>query len=101
MRFKVFVLDMLPDESGWVENNRYHVGKIDLPVNSVDDITEEMVLKAMSELEIETLFGKAVKALGTTDRRRVYAEDYSGDGSYWEVGRKALRKPLYGLRLEE
>ena len=38
-------------------------------------------------------------ALVTTDRRTVYAEDYYGDGSWWEVGAVRNRVPVYGLKL--
>ena len=48
------VMDMYMDEGGWTENERHLLG----------------------ELTVES-------ALNTTDRRRVYAEDYSGDGTWW------------------
>ena len=48
----------------------------------------------LGELTVES-------ALNTTDRRRVYAEDYSGDGTWWEVGTVKDRMPVYGLRLIE
>ena len=37
----------------------------------------------------------------TTDRRTVYAEDYYGDGSWWEVGAVKNHVPVYGLKLKE
>ena len=71
-RFEVYYMDMYMDEGGWTENERHLLG----------------------ELTVES-------ALNTTDRRRVYAEDYSGDGTWWEVGTVKDRMPVYGLRLIE
>lgn len=70
--FDVFYLDMWADgEGGWEENERHF------------------------------LCGRQIRTLDTTDRRRVYAEDYYGSGEWWEVGSVKEWRPIYGLQLKE
>ena len=99
--FGVWQMDCLQDEDGlWIENDRFKVGEIRLRAESIDCLTDKMLLQAMSELKVGTLFGQKTYAINTADRRRVYAEDYSGDGTWWEVGEVKGMKPLYGLKLD-
>ena len=99
--FSVWRLDVLPDEDGlWIENDRCHIGDIKVRAEDIDEIHDWMLLKAMYRLKIGVAFGRDVNAISTIDRRRVYAEDYSGDGTWWEVGEVKGMKPLYGLKLD-
>lgn len=98
--FEVYQMDMLPDESGWRENDRHYLGKIHLSADSINDIDDKMILNTMSRFEVGRLYGKRTFAICTTDRRRVYAEDLYGDGEWWEVGLVRQHKPVFGLKLE-
>lgn len=62
------------------------------------EVDESDILAAMKQFSYSDLTGCRFQALKTTDRRRVYAEDYYGDGSWWEVGTVKDRAPVYGLR---
>ena len=97
--FEAYQMDMLPEEGTWVENNRHYIGKLYVPAENINDLDDKKILKAMSEFKVGTLFGADTYAVSTTDRRRVYAEDLYGDGTWWEVGRVHFHKPVYGLRL--
>ena len=98
--FEVYQMDMLPDENGWQENNRHYLGKTSLTANSIDDIDDKKILKSMAQFVVGTLFGAKSFAIGTTDRRKVYAEDLYGDGEWWEVGLVRRHEPVFGLKLE-
>jgi len=99
--FSVWILDMLYEYGTWVENDRHKNGYLEIRAESLDKVTDVQLLKAMSEHKIGTVFGQKTYAISTTDRRRVYAEDYYGDGTWWEIGQKRGHCPLYGLKLEE
>ena len=97
--FNVYLLDMWGnEEDGYEENDRHYVGAIHVPAPSFEEVTEVGILKAMKKLEIRQLFGPTVRALTTRDRRKVYIEDLYGDGTWWEIGTKKERRPVYGLK---
>ena len=98
--FDVFFLDMLPaGDGGWEENARYSVGKISVDAETVDDVTDKMLLNALHNLQLRNLVGPRYSAIQTTDRRVMYAEDFYGDGQWWEVGIRKGHEPCYGLKL--
>lgn len=97
--FEVYLLDVFLDECGWQENERFYLGtlKIEPAVGkSLDDVD---ILAAMKNFRYKDYAGRQISALVTTDRRTVYAEDYYGDGSWWEIGAVKNRVPVYGLKL--
>lgn len=95
--FEVFVLDVYQEDGCWVENERHCLGKLKvMPV--AGEIDGSDILAAMKQFSYSDLMGRRFQALQTTDRRRVYVEDYYGDGSWWEVGTVKGRMPVYGLR---
>jgi len=99
--FDVYLLDVYPDENGgWQENDRHFLGKIDVEMvgTEIDDFD---ILAAMRKFTYSDLSGRKINALMTTDRRTVYAEDYYGDGEWWEVGSVKNHVPVYGLKLRE
>lgn len=99
MEFEVFELDMWQTSQGcWQENNRYLLGRVKVDVGSIDEITDVKLLDAMYRFKVRGLTGLTAPAISTTDRRRVYAEDLFGDGSWFEVGAKKGYMPMYGLR---
>ena len=87
-KFEVYLLDVFLDESGWQENERFYLGTLDVDI-----------LAAMKNFRYRDYTGRQISALVTTDRRTVYAEDYYGDGSWWEIGAVKNRVPVYGLKL--
>lgn len=98
--YDVFLMDVYQEDGSWVENERHHLGKLE--VTSVSgEVDGSDVLAAMKKFTYPDLMGRRLRALNTTDRRRVYVEDYTGDGSWWEVGEVKGRRPVYGLRLRE
>lgn len=100
--FDVFALDMLPDgNGGWEENARYRVGEISVEAENIDAVTDKMLLDALYRLKLRNFAGLSYPAISTTDRRVVYAEDFYGDGAWWEVGSKKGHEPCYGLRRKE
>ena len=97
--YDVYLLDMWGNkEDGYEENERHLVGKIHISAPSFEEVDEGSILKAMKKLEIRQLFGPTVKALMTRNRRVIYIEDYTGDGTWWEIGEAKTRKPVYGVR---
>lgn len=99
--FEVFGLDVYEDEGGWVENERHRLGKLEVTSGLNQEIDGTDILVAMKRFGYPDLCGRHIQALSTTDRRRVYVEDYSGDGTWWEIGTVRGRMPVYGLRLVE
>lgn len=97
-QYDVFMLDVYQDECGWVENERHYLGKLDVTPAS-GEVDEGDILAAMLKFSYPDLMGRRLRALNTTDRRRVYVEDYTGDGTWWEIGTVKGRMPVYGLRL--
>lgn len=100
-RFEVYYMDMYMDEGGWTENERHLLGELTVESALNREIDDIDILAAMARFTYPDFCGCHHKALNTTDRRRVYAEDYSGDGTWWEVGTVKDRMPVYGLRLIE
>ena len=84
--YDVYLLDMYLDECGWTENERHLLGKLDIELTVGTEIDDVDVLTALKNFSYRDLTGRSISALVTTDRRTVYAEDYYGDGSWWEVG---------------
>ena len=98
----VYYLDMCSDgEGGWEENERHFLGELRITPVLGAEIDSKDVLSAMRKFSYSDLCGRQIRALDTTDRRRVYAEDYYGSGEWWEVGTVKERRPIYGLRLKE
>ncbi len=95
--FEVFILDMYQEDGCWVENERHYLGRLKV-TPATGEVDESDILAAMKQFSYSDLTGCRFQALKTTDRRRVYAEDYYGDGSWWEVGTVKDRAPVYGLR---
>lgn len=65
------------------------------------DLDDVDILSALKGFSYRDFTGRTICALATTDRRTVYAEDFYGDGSWWEVGSVKGRVPVYGLKLRE
>jgi len=95
--FEVFVLDVYQEDGCWVENERHRLGKLEV-TPATGDVDGYDILAAMKQFSYSDLMGHRYQAIQTTDRRRVYAEDYYGDGSWWEVGTVKDRMPVYGLK---
>lgn len=97
-KFEVYSLDMLPDENdGWVENERQKIGTI--KIQSGEQSLPAAMLAALRNLTCRDIAGREHYILNTTDRRRIYVEDFYGTGEWWEVGTKKGRKPFLGLQL--
>lgn len=100
--FDLYEMEMWGNrEDGWEENNRFHLGKLHVPMTSDGGVCETDILKAMRKKQIKSLFGGVCFALSTRNRRVVYIEDYSGDGTWYEIGTVKHRKPIYGLKFVE
>lgn len=101
-RYEVYHMDVYMDEGGWTENERHWLGELMVRPALNGEIDCIDILSAMARFTYPDFYGCRNKALTTTDRRRVYAEDYYGDGSWWEVGTVKDHMPVYGLkRIEE
>lgn len=101
-RFEVFSLDVYMDEAGcWTENSRTSLGELEVEPAVGSEIDSVDIIAALKRFGYSDLTGRQIKALVTTDRRVVYAEDYYGDGTWWEVGAVKGHVPVYGLRLKE
>ena len=101
MEFDVYLLDVYLDEEGWVENERYLLGRLEIEPAIGKDLDDVDVLSALKGFSYRDLTGRSIGALVTTDRRTVYAEDHYGDGTWWEVGSVKGRVPVYGLKLRD
>ena len=99
--FEVFYLDVYMEDGCWVENERHRLGKLEVAPALSQEVDEADILTAMRRFSYPGLCGRCLQALNTTDRRRVYVEDYYGDGTWWEIGTVKDRMPVYGLRLME
>ena len=102
--YDVYQMDMYASEdgTGWIENARLLIGSVTLPVTSLEDVTEVMVLKALKKALKKARFTDMTGLasfcpLVTRNRKKVYAEDYYGDGQWWEVGAVKGHCPMYGL----
>lgn len=99
-QYDVFAIDMFPDGvGGWVENERQKIGLLHIECNG--DVTPESIIAILRDFTYTDFLGAEHHVLTTTDRRRIYAEDYYGDGSWWEVGTRKGHKPFLGLSLVE
>lgn len=92
--FILYLLDMWGNEKeGWVENNRFDLGRLYVPVDSDGSIRDTEILKAMKKKKVGL-----GKALNTISRKIVYVADYNGDGTWYEIGWVEDAKPVYGLK---
>lgn len=99
--FAVYLLDVFLDESGWQENQRFHLGELEIEPVIGKELDDVDILTAMRKFSYQDFTGRRINALITTDRRKVYAEDCYGDGTWWEIGSIEDRVPVYGLKLRE
>jgi hypothetical protein len=97
--FGVYLLDVYLEESGWQENERHFLGKLEIESVIGTELDDVDILTALKGFEYNDFSGRRISALITTDRRTVYAEDHYGDGQWWEVGSVKGRVPVYGLKL--
>ena len=98
--FDVYELDMCPDvEGGWEENSRDLIGRLDLLIGDMNDLTDVTLLKALKKAEFVSVLGSKYHPLATRDRKVVYAEDLYSGGEWWEVGCVKGHCPKYGLAL--
>lgn len=99
-KFAVYWLDMWADEEGgWEENERHYLGELEVKPAIGCEIEDIDILAAMRNFTYADLCGQRFKAIQTTDRRTIYAEDLYGSGEWWEVGSVKDHKPVYGLKL--
>lgn len=99
--FHVFLLDMLADEDGgWQENERHRLGELVVRPAFGMEIDAADILDALRHFSYTDMTGRRFGALDTTDCRLVYAEDYYGNGEWWEVGTVKDHIPVYGLALK-
>lgn len=102
VRFEVFYLDVYMDDAGcWTENDRTPLGELVVNPAVGSNVDAVDVISAMNAFSYSDIIGRRIKALDTSDRRVVYAEDYYGDGTWWEVGTVKGHTPVYGLKLKE
>ena len=97
--YDVYLLDMAADDSGngYVENNRIQIGSVQIPVEDNGDMSDVAMLKALKRARFVDILGRVYHPLDTRNRRKVYAEDYFGDGQWWEVGSVKGHCPIFGL----
>lgn len=99
MRYKIYRLDMYQDGDGaWVENDRLPLGTLDID-GDIESLTDVSILAALARFSFQDCVGRSIHVINTTDRRRIYAEDLYGDGTWWEVGEVKGHMPTYGLEL--
>ena len=97
-KFEVYSLDMLPDENGgWVENERQKIGTLEIRCS--EQSIPRCILDGLHNSIVRDIAGREHHILDTTDRRRIYIEDFYGTGEWWEVGTKKGNKPFLGLQL--
>lgn len=82
-------------------HSRTSLGELEVEPAVGSEIDAVDIIAALKRFGYSDLTGRQIKALVTTDRRVVYAEDYYGDGTWWEVGAVKGHVPVYGLRLKE
>lgn len=99
--FDVYLLGVYLEEGGWQENERHLLGNVEVATTGTGEIDEVDILTAMKRFTYPDFFGCGIMALATIDRRIVYAEDYYGDGQWWEIGAVKGHVPVYGLKLKE
>lgn len=97
--FEVYALDMYQEDRCWIEHERHRLGKMEVLPALGQEIDTADILSAMARFSYPDLCGRRLRTLNTTDRRRIYAEDYYGDGTWWVVGTVKDRMPVYGLKL--
>lgn len=100
-KFEVYQLSMVAGDCGWIENERFYLGTVEIEPAIGSELDDVDVLNAMKNFRYRDYAGREISALTTTDRRTVYAEDYYGDGCWWEVGTVKNRLPVYGLKAKE
>lgn len=99
--FEVYALDVYQEDGEWIENERHSLGKLVVIPAFSRDIDADEILSAMTRFSYPDLCGCHLRALNATDRRRVYADDCHGDGTWWKIGTVKDRMPVYGLKLME
>lgn len=97
-RFEVYLLDGFMDDGVWQENERYYLGDLEIQPAVGGRIDDEDVLQAMRSFVYTDYAGRGIRALSTSDRRSIYAVDLNENGSWWEIGLKKGKIPLYGLK---
>lgn len=101
LKYEVYLLSMYKNDEGlWTENDRYRLGDLEVDAPKGEPGPKDIV-KALGGFKIRELTGREISVLSTTDMRRVYAEDYYGDGSWWDVGEVKGRVPTYGLKRKD
>ena len=99
VKYDVYLLDMYAGDSEyvWVENARTLIGSVRIPAENNQGLRDVTVLSALYNAVFSDTLGRAYHPLETKDRRMVYAEDYYGDGQWWEVGSVREHCPIFGL----
>lgn len=97
--FDVYLLDVYKDEGVWTENERHKLGSMEVKPVIGSDLDCRDIIEALMNFKYQDLVGRQYNALNTSDRRRVYAEDYYGNGEWWEVGTVKEHMPVFGLAL--
>jgi len=96
--FAVYELDVWPDEDGgWRWNDKIRVGNIRVPNPPGIGYSEVSILKALKKLTVTEMTGRKYRCLETRNRRKVFIEDVSGDGLWFEVGTIKDQKPIYSV----
>lgn len=96
--YNVYLMDVYQEPDGlWVENCRNYMGEMTVKPKKGSEPEPADILASLKAFSFRVLPGRMMMALTTTDRRRVYAEDYYGTGEWWEVGTVKGHKPVYGL----
>lgn len=96
--FSVYELDVVPDEyGGWIWNDKIRVGSIHVPNLPGIGISEVSILKALKKLTVTEMTGRKYRCLETRNRRKVFIEDLSESGHWFEVGAIKDHKPMYSV----
>lgn len=54
LKFEVYWLDVLPDEGGWIENERFHLGTLEIELPVCGDLDDVDILAAMKNYTFPT-----------------------------------------------
>ena len=98
--FDVFQMDVIPDGyGGWEESDRHYVATIKYPADSVKEIDRKTMLEIMADTYVRHFTGRQVPLTNSTDLRKMFVDDMSYNGTWFEVGVRYHHKPMYGLKL--